>query len=190
MPDIDIDVADRDEVIRHLPKAVHAVLTGTERRRHPSGIYLQDVPVHPLDGHCAWDYARAEGYGFLKIDILNNSIYEGVRDEDHMQALMAREPDWTLLQLRDAVDVLPHLNGNFRIVKAIQPRSVEDLAVCLALIRPGKRHLLSRPRSEIDADIWQPDDSGYTFKKSHATAYAMSVVIQMNLISEALEKDE
>ncbi len=66
---------------------------------------------------------------------------------------------------------------------------MSDLALCLALIRPGKRHLVGRPRAEIEADIWTPDTEGYQFKRSHAFAYALSLAVQMNLMSEALEAD-
>jgi len=36
-------------------------------------------------------------------------------------------------------------------------------------------------------DVWvKPEDGSYYFKKSHATAYAMAIVVQMNLICESL----
>lgn len=51
------------------------------------------------------------------------------------------------------------------------------------MIRPGKAHLIKRPRFEIMRDIWIPT-TAYHYKKSHAIAYAASIVIQLNLLVE------
>jgi hypothetical protein len=60
---------------------------------------------------------------------------------------------------------------------------VIDLAVCLALVRPGKRHLIGQPRHVIDAEIWQKT-TAYAFKKAHAVAFSASLVVQLNLLME------
>lgn len=191
--DIDIDFADRDAALRglsHIPAMVRDKNGRTTR--HVSGVYFQPVPVNPLTGLCAYDHAEANEYGYFKVDFLNNHIYRAVRDPAHLDALVAREPEWELLDERFIVegdadtDGLTHIKNHFGIVQSIRPRSVEDLAVILALIRPGKKHLLGRPRAEIDAEVWTPDDRGYTFKKSHAIAYAMTIVVQLNLMVEQI----
>jgi hypothetical protein len=56
------------------------------------------------------------------------------------------------------------------------------MAMFLALIRPGKRHLVGKSWSEIACTVWESTDEGYTFKKSHAVAYAHLVVVNMNLL--------
>ena len=55
----------------------------------------------------------------------------------------------------------------------------------LAVIRPGKRHLLGQKWDKIADDIWSiPDDESYYFKKSHSLSYAVLVALHMNLINE------
>lgn len=184
--DIDIDFFDRNAALAGLPHVPAMMWRDAARTRHPSGIYLQDVPVDPLTGWCAFDYEEAAELGYAKIDILSNSVYEGVRDEAHLLDLMEREPDWSLLEFQSVVDRLAHIREHSGTVRAIKPKSIEDLAVVLALVRPGKRHLIYRPRAEIDAEIWQPDETGYVFKKAHAIAYAVAIVVQLNLICEQI----
>ena len=55
----------------------------------------------------------------------------------------------------------------------------------LALIRPGKRHLIGRTWDELQTVIWEkPADNSYYFKRSHAIGYATVIALQMNLICE------
>lgn len=184
--DIDIDFADRMLALDGLTHVAASMDGHTgQRQRHPSGVYFQNVPVDPFTGLCSFDYESAADLGYVKIDFLNNSIYEGVRDMNHLDELMA-DPVWEMLEHKDIVDNLAHIKGHFGIVCQIRPQSVEDLAVVLALMRPGKKHLIGRPRDEIDAQIWKKDGDGYAFKRSHAIAYALSIVVQMNLIGETL----
>lgn len=182
LPDIDIDFADRNKalmLIEHIPASSK---DGTQK--HPSGVYLQDIPVHPISGLSAFDYRTAESLGYFKIDFLNYSLYEQVKSDEHLRMLVNTTPDWSLLQHAEIVAKLNHIRDHFDIVKMINPQSVEDLAIVLALIRPGKSWLKHKPIEEIRANIWNIDESQYTFKKSHATAYAVSIVVQMNLLSE------
>ena len=40
-------------------------------------------------------------------------------------------------------------------------------------------------------EVWvKPTDDKYFFKKSHATSYAVAVVVHINLICEQLEQNE
>jgi DNA polymerase III alpha subunit len=55
----------------------------------------------------------------------------------------------------------------------------------LALIRPAKRYLIGQSWSEVSKTIWDKNTDGYSFKKSHAVAYAHLVVVHMNLLEEA-----
>jgi hypothetical protein len=54
----------------------------------------------------------------------------------------------------------------------------------LAAIRPGKKHLIGLPWSEVTNTIWEKEEGVYTFKKSHAVAYAHLVVVHINLLEE------
>lgn len=182
--DIDIDFADRDSALAGLMHIPASLGEKVERNRHPTGVYFQNIPTDPITGYASLDYEQAAELGYFKIDFLNNSIYGGVRNEDHLLALINQEPEWDMLDHEAIVAMLAHIHSSFGIVKAIRPRSVEDLAVVLALMRPGKRHLLGESRAEIDAEIWKPNQDGFVFKRAHAIAYAVSIVVQLNLLCE------
>jgi len=181
--DIDIDVMQRSRVTDGLGAVPAALAT---RQPHASGLYFQDIPFDPLDGLAVWDYQRAAGLGYFKIDLLSCNLYEGVRDEEHLVDLLTREPPWHALDDPAVVNKLAHVNGHFAEMQAIRPRSIEDLAVCLAIIRPGKRYLLGRSRAEIDREIWIRNDADerFSFKRSHSIAYAAAIVVQLNLLNE------
>jgi len=98
---------------------------------------------------------------------------------------METEPLWELLEQDDFSDLLFHVNGHGQILRQMKPRSIPQLAAVLAMIRPAKRHLVGKPWEEVMQQVWQkPENNEYFFKKSHATAYAAAVVVQMNLICE------
>jgi hypothetical protein len=182
--DIDIDFPEPQRVIDSL-RCVQA----RERngRRHQSGLYFQDIPVNPLDGLAVWDHKTAAKKGYFKVDCLSNSIYEGVRDEAHLVALATREPPWEKFQDVATVRKMKQINNpkTLPVLQQIKPHSIEDLAVCLAVIRPAKRHLIGKPRDEIDQEIWIPSKTEeHAFKRSHAIAYATSLVVQLNLMLE------
>lgn len=188
--DIDIDFPDRNLAltdIMHIPASMEQK---GQPSRHPTGVYFQNVPIDPLTGLSALNYEDASDHGYFKVDFLNNTIYDGVRDEEHLVSLM-EEPDWEMFEVEEIVSMLAHIHSSFGIVKAIRPTCVEDLAVVLALMRPGKRHLMSKSRSEIDSEIWKSGSDGYQFRRSHAIAYAVSIIVQLNIICEktALELD-
>lgn len=187
MPDIDIDFVDRDSALA-LFRHIRASRVDEQRLvKHNTGVYLHAVPLNAEANVCAVPYDQAEQQGFFKIDFLNVGIYKGVRDETHLMQLMDQEPLWDLLQQDEFVDLLFHLNGHAAILKKTRPASVEQLAAVLAIIRPAKRHLIDQPWPEIMASVWKrPETAAYYFKKSHATAYAVAIVVQMNLICESI----
>ncbi len=186
--DIDIDFADREKALAGLRHAPACRVADGRVDRHQTGIYLQDIPTDPVTGWSAIDYREMSALGYFKIDLLNVSIYEGVRDEAHLHDLLNREPDWTLLEIPAVVEQLAHIRAHFGIVQAVKPRSIDDLAVVLALIRPAARHLMFASRERIDAEIWAlaSADGEYAFKRAHAIAYAASIVVQLNLICERI----
>jgi hypothetical protein len=54
----------------------------------------------------------------------------------------------------------------------------------LAIIRPAKKHLIGLPWREVAKTVWDKNDEGYSFKKSHGVGYAHVIVMQLNLICE------
>ena len=187
MPDIDIDFVDRDQALK-LFKHIPASRKDHDRLvKHNTGVYLHSVPVDPITGLCSIPYERAEDEKYFKIDFLNVGIYKGVRDEAHLVQLMNTEPLWDLLEQDDFVNLLFHLNGHGDIIRKTLPTSVEQLSAVLAMIRPAKRYLIGKDWTTIMKEVWtKPENNDYYFKKSHATAYAVAIVVQMNLICEQI----
>lgn len=181
--DIDIDFSNRDIALDDLTCIMATETRQGERRRHLSGVYFHDIPVDPLDGLAVWDYQEAEQRGYFKIDFLNNTIYREVRDEAHLVALLNTEPPWEVFDDPEIVAELAHIANYFDVIQMIRPRSIDDLAVCIAIVRPGKVYLIGRPRSQIDREIWAKTEK-YHFKRSHAYSYAAAIVVQLNLMVE------
>jgi DNA polymerase III alpha subunit len=187
MPDIDIDFADRSKALAKLEHVVAAIKDNGVFKKHNTGVYCTAIPHDPATGISTIDYKEAEARGYFKIDFLNVGIYEKVRDEEHLTQLMNTEPLWDLLLQNDFTDLLFHVNGHGNLLKQMKPSSIEELAMCLALIRPAKRHLIGKTWTEIGQTIWtKPENGDYYFKKAHAVAYAQVVVVQMNLICEGV----
>ena len=188
MPDIDIDFANRDVVLSKIQHRVAKLDTG---KKHNTGVYVTECPHNPVDNLATIDYKTAEDRGYFKLDFLNVSIYNDVKDEEHLTALMKKEPLWELLQHQEFVDQLFHLNGHTEILKKTCPTSVEKLAAVLAMIRPAKRHLIGKSWTEIMKEVWKkPENGEYYFKKAHAVSYAMAVVVHMNLLCEQLNEQQ
>jgi DNA polymerase III alpha subunit len=187
MPDIDIDFVDREEALRLFKHAKASRVDNGKLVKHNTGVYLHEVPVNAEAGVCSIPYDQAEENGYFKIDFLNVGIYKGVRNEEHLVQLMNQEPLWDLLLDDQFVNLLFHLNGHGDIIRKTLPTSVEQLAAVLAMIRPAKRYLIGKDWTTIMNEVWtKPTTDEYFFKKSHATAYAMAIVVQMNLICEGI----
>jgi DNA polymerase III alpha subunit len=186
MPDIDIDFVDRDKALE-LIKHVVASRYENQLIKHNTGVYLHEVPVNARNNICSIPYDQAEDLGYFKIDFLNVGIYKGVQNEEHLERLMNTEPLWDLLEQEDFVNLLFHVNGHYNILKQMKPTSIEQLAAVLAMIRPAKRYLVGKDWNTVMSEVWtKPSSDEYYFKKSHATAYAVAIVVQMNLICEQI----
>ena len=187
MPDIDIDFADRDLALSRIKHIRASRLDRNDTVPHNTGIYLQSIPVNPITNLSTIDYKTAEDRGYFKLDFLNVSIYKDVRDEAHFKTLMETEPLWDLLEQDDFSSLLFHVSGHGSILRQMKPTSILQLAAVLAMIRPAKRHLIGTDWTTVMTTIWtKPEDGEYYFKKAHAVAYAMAVVVQMNLICEKI----
>ncbi len=187
MPDIDIDFADRTkilDIIKHVPATI---LEKGVSKKHNTGVYSSSIPVNPLTGTASIDYREAETRGYFKIDFLNVGIYKDVQSEEHLSKLLNQEPLWDLLLEDEFTNNLFHVNGHGTILRKMQPKSIEELAMVLAMIRPAKRYLIGQDWSDVKKEVWQrPAGDEYFFKKAHAVAYACAIVVQMNLICEQL----
>ena len=187
MPDIDIDFANRASALEQFKYVTASINDNNTIKKHNTGIYCTSVPYNPLTNLSTIDYKDAEKRGYFKIDFLNVSVYDGVKNRAHLKQLTETEPLWDLLEQDDFTNLLFHVNGHGYLMKQMKPRSIPELAMCLALIRPAKKHLIGKNWTEIGETIWvKPDNGDYYFKKSHAHSYAMLVVVHMNLICESL----
>ena len=187
--DVDIDFADRNDLLKIIP---HTVATLENGAKHNTGIYATSIPHNPLTNQSTINYKEAEDRGYFKIDFLNVHIYKGIRDEGHLDELMNTEPEWELLQHDNFVDQVFHLSGHGALCRRLQPSNIEELAMLLAIIRPSKRYL-----SDLDdwfairREVWKPPHNGdYYFKKAHAISYAVATVVHMNLLCEQITSDD
>jgi hypothetical protein len=187
VPDIDIDFADRKnvlDIIEHVPASIKD--NGTFKK-HNTGVYCHSIPYNPITRLASIDYKEAEDRGYFKIDFLNVSMYSGIKDEDHLIKLMETAPLWDLLEQDEFTNLLFHVNGHGWLMRKMKPRNIQELAMCIALIRPAKKHLVGKTWSEIGTEIWtKPTNGEYYFKKAHAVAYSHAIVVQMNLICEGI----
>jgi DNA polymerase III alpha subunit len=186
MPDIDIDFADRTRALAVL-KHIDARLDSD--KKHNTGIYVQSIPYDPVTGMSTIDYKSAEDRGYFKIDFLNVNIYTGVKNKEHLSILLEQEPLWDLLEQKEFCDLIFHVNGYHNLIAELKPRSIPEMAMFLALLRPGKKHLIpvckEKGFQEIAEEIWTKTEE-YSFKKSHSIGYAHAIVVQMNLICEQI----
>jgi hypothetical protein len=182
--DIDIDLADRECVLALVPHTRAAIRRNGAVRRHNSGVYVSDIPYDPVHQCAALDYHDAEQRGYFKIDLLNQSVYQLVKDSDHLAWALQQQPPWSRLwQDPEWSQQLVHVGGYSALMESMQPDSITRMAAFISVIRPGKAHLQHRPWPEVFASVWDGDGSrGFAFKKSHAISYAQLVALHMVLL--------
>lgn len=182
--DIDIDLADRDQLLRLINPTAARQVTQGQVRRHNSGVYVTDIPRDPVNACAAIDYETAEQLGYFKIDLLNMSVYQLVKSPEHYEEMLAKEPDWTRLWTDpDWAAQLVHVGNYTELLRTMRPDSIPRMAAFISIIRPGKAHLQNRPWETVFASVWDGDASqGFVFKQSHAIGYATLVALHMNLL--------
>jgi len=184
--DIDIDFADREavlKVIKHTPAAINR---NGEWTKHNTGVYVNPIPSDPFTDLANIDYQKAEELGYIKLDLLNVHVYSKVRDEEHLNVLIAQEPMWDMLQHREFVEQIIHINNHYYLLQRMpEPvNTIARMAMFLAVIRPAKRHLVGRTWREVGQTVWDKSEDGYFFKKAHAISYSQLVAVHMNLLTE------
>lgn len=185
--DIDIDVKtsfDPLTVFNHATRA--SMIQHDELKKHPCGIYFQNIPRAPNTALSAVPYKEADELGYFKIDFLHLSVLDTFSDKQQIRALLKKEPNWELLSNPECVKKLFHLNNWSDILNIVAPKSIEDVADCLALIRPNKQELLYeyvQDKERARKKLYKIEKGDKTsFKRSHAIAYAMVIVLQLHLI--------
>ena len=183
--DIDIDLGNREDIIKHIKHIPAAMRNVKPIRKHASGVHVCDIPYDPINDIAAIDYDAAEKRGYLKLDLLNVHVYESIKSEEHLITLM-QEPDWAKLYDPAICSQLIHINNHYdTLLKMPEPvDTIPRLAMFLAVIRPGKRHLIGRTWKDVGATVWDKVEGEYSFKKAHAIAYAQLVAVNLNLLCE------
>ena len=187
--DIDIDTPTSFKPSTIFPWTRASLVKDGDLQPHPCGYYPQAIPVDQLTQLAAIPYAEAEEVGYYKIDFLHLGVYDHFQSRAEIEALLEVEPDWGLLLVPQEQKKLFQLSKHVEILDAVKPKNVEELADVLALIRPGKKNLLKLYLAQRDItrrSLYAKDESGYSFKKSHAVAYALVIVLQLHLISAGL----
>lgn len=158
---------------------------------HPCGVYFQAVPKDPITGLAAVPYKIAEELGCFKVDFLHVYVYDHFTSKDEIKQLIKIEPDWTLLEIPSVVEQLFQLGKHYDLLKDVKPRSVIEVADCVALIRPQKKFMVKaylKDRARIRCELYKFNEGdGYAFKKAHAVAYAYVIVLQLHLLKAGLQ---
>lgn len=188
--DVDIDFRTDFDPLTYFKEAIRAsMVKDGELVKHPAGAYFQPIPVDPITNLAAIPYDKAEEVGYFKIDFLHLSMLDYFDDKQQIRVLIKKEPDWLLLQSPDVVAKLFQVRRHYTLLAKVKPKSVQELADCIALIRPGKRHLVDAYRKDPNAvrkELYRKPDEGYYFKKSHAIAYSLTIVLQLHLVKAGI----
>ena len=189
--DIDIDLANRDQLLALIQATPARQITQGQVRRHNSGVYVTDIPWDPVNACASIDYEEAEDLGYFKIDLLNMSVYQLVKSPKHYEQMLAQEPPWERLWTDSAwASQLVHVGNYVELLRSMRPDSIPRMAAFISIIRPGKAHLQNRPWSEVFESVWDGDDSkGFVFKHAHAIGYAALVALHMNLLNQPVEPE-
>ena len=184
--DIDIDLADRDQLLALIQATPARQTHQGQVRRHNSGVYVTDIPYDPVNACAAIDYEQAEQLGYFKIDLLNMSVYQLIKSPEHYQTMLLATPPWSRLWTdTDWSRQLVHIGNYVELLRTMRPDSIPRMAAFISIIRPGKAHLQGRSWDQVFASVWDGDASqGFVFKQSHAISYAALVALHMNLLSQ------
>lgn len=183
--DIDIDVKNASD---HDGLGTRAMIYNETLEKvmpHPSGIYLEKVPVDAETGLCAFDYDYGNDTGFAKLDILTNSAYHIFKNKEDLLKHVEMTPDWEHFTEAKYYERLPHISKYGELINLVEPESVEEVADIIALIRPSKMKYLNdylkhKKLARRNYLYSRPSDGGMYFKRAHAISYAVMIVAIFN----------
>ena len=69
--DIDIDIANRDELLKVIPHTPASMIHNNIIKKHNVGVYVQEIPTFLDTGLASIDYKVAGDYGYFKLDVLS-----------------------------------------------------------------------------------------------------------------------
>lgn len=187
--DIDIDLPNRQKLLDLIQHVAARQVKTEQGIKHRSGVYVTEIPRDPVNNCASIDYKQAEDRGYIKLDLLNMSVYEQVRDQEHYNQLLTKEPNWALLNNKEFCTKVVHIGNHWDTLQRMpEPvNSIPRMAAFISIIRPGKAHLQGESWQTVFDSVWDGDESrGYTFKKSHAIGYSKLVALHINLLEEQI----
>ncbi len=195
LPDVDLDVKNRDKTVSLFEEIVSASQLADDRLvKHNTGVYFQKIPQDPTNGLAVFPFDIAEELGYYKVDMIANHVYDMLSSETELQRLLDAPVDWEWFQDGRFFgrNGLTHLGTYDWLCKKFPPKSVIDIAALLATIRPRMRHLKNECKDleEIKDRCWnrsEGSENDYFFKKSHSVAFAMLVILHAQIIARKLE---
>jgi hypothetical protein len=196
MPDIDIDTQstfNTQDVFKHSVAA--SMVRDGKLVKHPVGTYFQQIPVDPITKLAAIPYSEAEEIGYFKVDFLHLYLLDYFENKKQIRVLLRKSPNWNLLKIPSVVGKLFQLSNHYDVVSKVSPQSIDELADCLALIRPSKLYLLDKyttadfeSRDILRKELYaKPKNDKAWFKRAHAIAYAHNIILQMHLIDAGID---
>lgn len=203
--DLDLDIPSKDsDVIRDGLTRATILNERGEYQPHPAGVYFyKSIPQY--ENLSVIDYKAMEDEHFQKIDILNNSYLDDITSDEmdiFVDNIENEEIEWSELWEYDE----PYQLGKYPgILREFKVESVLDVAIVLALIRPGsvanydkmKAYIhtdkLLKNKSEEAQEVLKEtygipvfdeqfkqlgkDDGKYRYKKPHSIGYAYILLI-------------
>ena len=159
-----LDITDDDDLLeiegRILEEA--RIFVGVEKNTslHCGGIFITENPIPEdiilkdisIDNTKAYqvilDKDETEEYGFIKIDILSNrglsqivDIYKDLTNDNiilpHFSELPLEPDVFTSLTNNNIGLTYAESRGIYKIFQRLKPKSIDDISICLALIRPA-----------------------------------------------------
>ena len=181
--DLDVDTKNREEILKHFKHIPASKINGDMIVPHGVGVYFCNIKKDLISGLASIDYKVAEEqYGYMKIDILRNSVYDRYYNRADILLALEQPIFWQLLRDKNVVEKLPHIGSYFELLNEMpEIDSIEKLAKFIAIIRPGKKYLIDKVKNNknwecIDDEIWlKPNDGQYYYKKTHSISYALMI---------------
>ena len=201
--DLDIPAKKSDKIKNNLIRATILNEHGN-LQPHPAGVYFYNS-IPSFNEFTVLDYKEMEGKQFQKIDILNNSYLDDITSEEldgYIELIENEEIDWKKLWTYEE----PYQLGKYPgILREFKVASVFDVAIILALIRPGAISNYDKMKKYIHTDklleiktieaqkilketygipifdeqfkALNKDDGKYRYKKPHSIGYAYVLLI-------------
>ena len=205
LSDLDLDIpSDQSDNIRNGLIRSCVINNRGEIQPHPTGVYFyKSIPA--FDGLSILDYKVMEEKSYQKIDILNNThLVDITVDElnEYITNIDNDEIDWEALWEFEEPYQLAKYPG---ILREFQVSSVMDIAIVMALIRPGALQnydkmkvfihtdkILNKKSEELKEILKETygipvfdeqfkkmgkNDGKYRYKKPHSIGYAYVLLI-------------